>query len=192
MWGVGAVMLLAACGGSSTGGGDDAGSGGDGSVLADGAAQHQDGAGGQQDAAGGAQDGAGGQQDAAGGAQDGGNCIPAATPGPGGMNQGQACLGCHAFFTGSRHFTLAGNIFTSAAGTTPLAGATLKITDASNQVVTLVSGPDGAFYTGQAVTFPITINASKCPDTQTMPSQPSSGDCQQSGCHSAGNRIHLP
>jgi spore germination protein YaaH len=92
--------------------------------------------------------------------------------------------------SGSRQFTIAGSLYDAASSSTSVSGATITIHDNAGQTITLVSGTDGAFYTTQSVSFPISITASKCPDTQTMPAQSSSGDCNS--CHGSGTRIHLP
>jgi len=110
------------------------------------------------------------------------------------MNHGQACLGCHSGANPSAgiNMTLAGTMYTSATSTTPVVGATIKVTGANGTTITMVTGSNGDFYSTAAITFPATVVASKCPDTQTMPAQLTSGSCNQSGCHTSGMRIHLP
>ncbi len=117
-------------------------------------------------------------------------CEAAQAPGATGMNQGQACVSCHANQSGNRRFTVAGSLFSDAMGTSALSGATITITDSANAVTKLTTGRDGAFYTTKSVVFPVTVSASKCPDTEEMPTSPTSGDCNS--CHTSGNRIHLP
>ncbi len=120
-------------------------------------------------------------------------CEPAATILPNGNhNAGEACLTCHDG-TGAPLFTLAGTIYTSAAGTTPLAAATVVVTDANGLELKLASATNGNFYTSATIAWPVTVKASKCPDELQMTSQPAVGDCN--GCHTAGaaqGRIHLP
>ncbi|HEY3354333.1 MAG TPA: hypothetical protein VGQ83_13860 [Polyangia bacterium] len=170
--GVVAAVLVCGCDGSSTTAGQTDGP----AAQADGPAAQADGAPGADPA----------------GQTDGPACDPQAAAGPGGMNPGTACLGCHATMSGSRKFTLAGTMYTDAAGSAKAAGVTVHVSDANGQTLALVSGNDGAFYTTQAITFPVSIRASKCPTVQEMPAQASSGDCNQAGCHASGNRVHVP
>lgn len=138
--------------------------------------------------------GTGGSSSAAGGAAGTGgaasNCVAPQSPGSNGMNPGQACLSCHKNRPANQRWTVAGNLYDSASGAKALSGATITITDANKTVITLVTGSDGAFFTTKSVAFPVTVSASKCPDTQTMPTSPDNGDCNN--CHTAGSRIHLP
>lgn len=92
--------------------------------------------------------------------------------------------------SGNLHFTLGGTLYTDANGSARVGGATIRIVDNNNQTIDLVTGSDGAFYTTRSLAFPITVEASKCPDTQPMPDTSASGDCNS--CHNAGNRVHLP
>jgi hypothetical protein len=122
-------------------------------------------------------------------------CEPGATSAPAAMQDGDACLNCHATAQGSRPmFTLAGTLYNSVNGTASdeLGGATIVIVDSNNVVTKLVTGSDGSFYTDVNLAFPVTVSASKCPDSATMPVTTSSGNCNSSLCHSARNRIHLP
>lgn len=119
-------------------------------------------------------------------------CEPAATILPNGNhNAGAACLTCHDG-TGAPLWTVAGTIYTSAAGTTPLEAATIIVTDADGVEHKLVSATNGNFYTAATIAFPVTVKASKCPDTEQMGNQPAIGDCNS--CHTGGGqgRIHLP
>jgi hypothetical protein len=119
-------------------------------------------------------------------------CIPPATPTAGGMhNAGQACLGCHNG-NGAKAFTAAGTIYSGGGGAS---GVTIEITDSKGVKVTLVSAASpsnavGNFYTSQALSPPLTVTASSCPDTVHMNSKPSSGDCNS--CHNGSSEIHIP
>lgn len=120
------------------------------------------------------------------------DAVPSA--GNGEHNPGQACIACHAGGEGPT-FTLAGTLYADAAGTTPLAGATIVVTDATGATFDLVTHDNGNFWTNQAVTFPVRVAASRCPDTVPMVSAINAGDCNVGGCHAAGapsGRIHLP
>jgi hypothetical protein len=120
-------------------------------------------------------------------------CVPAASNLPfGNHNAGAACQGCH---TGgvAPAWTLAGTLYDSRQGTAAIPGATITITDATGAELTLITASNGNFYTQQPITFPVTVSASKCPDTKSMGSQVATGNCN--GCHTATSsqgRIHLP
>jgi len=195
VWIVGLVVAVlgAGCGGSDTGGGWDDGGPDDGAVTGDGGIHQQDGAGGQVDGPLAQHDAGSQQHDAATPQQDAAaSCIPGTANGPSGMNAGTACLSCHAFLTGTRHFTLGGTLYTNVNGSARVGGATIQVTDATNKVITMITGSDGNFWSGQSVTFPIRGFASKCPDSAAMSASQTSGDCNKGGCHSSGNRMHLP
>lgn len=114
-------------------------------------------------------------------------CVPAATDlGSGVHNAGQACIACHAG-NGGPDFTLAGTI--------SVPGATITVTDADGVILDVVSQNNGNFYTSTALTFPVTVSASKCPDTVPMLGSVAQGDCNAGGCHANGSAtgpIHLP
>jgi hypothetical protein len=128
---------------------------------------------------------------ATGGQATGGTstCTPPATGGPTGMNDGMPCLGCHASAQ-TPNMTVAGTVYTTAAGAAAVSGATVTITDNNGAVLHLVTGSTGNFYSSSAVAFPASVSLSKCPDTASMSSQPSTGDCNS--CHGSSMRIHLP
>lgn len=119
-------------------------------------------------------------------------CSPPATSlPPGNHNAGAACLSCHTG-SGAPRWRVAGTLYTSAGGNTPLAGATVTITDANNVVTKLVTASNGNFYSGANFAFPVRVGASRCPDNRAMSAAAPSGDCNS--CHTAGGtgRIHLP
>jgi len=150
--------------------------------------------GGTVDAAGG-----GASPDAPGGGSgsgDGGTgatCEQAATNLPfGNHNAGLACLGCHTGSGAAPRWTVAGTLFSTAQGGAAISGATVTVTDANNVTLRLVTAANGNFYTGQSLTMPLRVKASKCPDTRMMSARPMTGDCNS--CHQAATtgRIHLP
>lgn len=114
--------------------------------------------------------------------------------GSGHHNPGQDCMQCHS------DFSVAGTLYTTATGSTPIAGATITIKDGSGQTEDLVTNANGNFYSFNAHSFPITAWASDCSITQNaqmMVSQvqsSSNGGCNMSGCHrtTAQGHIHLP
>jgi len=118
-------------------------------------------------------------------------CIDPQTPINGEHNAGRNCLSCHTG-GGAPRWTLAGTLYDSAAGTTPVAGATIVVTPSSGSEIRLVTGSNGNFYTSAAIAYPATVRASLCPDDQTMPMAVESSGAACNTCHAAGNRVHLP
>lgn len=107
-------------------------------------------------------------------------------------NAGQDCMnGCH-----NHGFTLAGTLYTTAAGGTPVKGGSITIVDANGQTFDVVSQLNGNFYTIKPVAFPVHVTASMCPDVKPMAGTiaAGSGGCNKNGCHVAGGqgRIHIP
>ncbi|HEY5923697.1 MAG TPA: hypothetical protein VIV11_18575 [Kofleriaceae bacterium] len=104
--------------------------------------------------------------------------------GDGHHNPGMNCQnGCH-----NHGFTLSGTLYTSAAGTTPVVGATITIKDADGFTYEMVSNQNGNFFTSSGMTFPVTVTASMCPDVAPMIGQITAGNggCNKAGCHVAG------
>lgn len=124
-------------------------------------------------------------------------CIPAVATGDSGHhNPNTACTaGCHDGGGGEPVFTAAGTLSAAAGASAAVAGATITITGADGVTRTLISATNGNFYTTEAIAFPATVAVSKCPDTATMVSTISTGECT-TGCHvaggTAGGRVHLP
>jgi hypothetical protein len=120
-------------------------------------------------------------------------CVNAVTAnlGSGHHNPGANCMqGCH-----NHGFTIAGTLYTGTNGSTALAGATVTVTDANGQQLHIVSQLNGNFYTSSPVAYPLTVNASSCPNISNMTAQVASGGgaCNQAGCHSrVSGVIHLP
>jgi hypothetical protein len=187
------AWLAGACGGGGTGGADSGANDDGAGAQHDGAGAQQDGAGAQQDGAGAQQDGAGAQQDGAGAQEDGGGsaCAPHQTA-PTSVQPpmaGQSNCSSH-----HHSFTVAGTLYSTAAGGSAVGGATVRLRNATTDAVQLelVTDSAGLFYSYQSVTFPAKVEVSSCPDIQTMPTTISSGTCYTSGCHSSSQRIHLP
>ncbi len=122
-------------------------------------------------------------------------CIDAVTSGlgDGHHNPGQDCMNsCH-----NHGFTVAGTVFDSTSSSNPVAGATVRVVDANNQTVDIVTQLNGNFYTFTTVAFPLTVLATSCPNINHMSAtvnQESTGvvGCNQNGCHTSGNWIHVP
>jgi hypothetical protein len=118
--------------------------------------------------------------------------VAAGTLSNGHHNPGQDCMnGCH-----NHGFTLAGTLYTTAAGGTPVKGGNVTVVDANGQTFDVVSQQNGNFYTTKPVTFPVKVTASLCPDIKPMSATiPSgSGGCNKTGCHTAAaaGRVHVP
>ena len=86
--------------------------------------------------------------------------------------------------------TAAGTLYSTASGSAAVSGATVTITDSKGTTIKLVTGSSGNFYTSSAISFPATVEVSKCPDTVSMPTTITTGDCNS--CHNSSMRIHLP
>jgi hypothetical protein len=126
--------------------------------------------------------------DAAGGDGGGVACAPAQPPpGDGHHNAGKNCMqGCH-----NHGFTLAGTLYTNATGNSALVGATMQITDANNQVLSLVTMSNGNFYTSTPVTLPLHIVGSECPVTTAMNAAASTGACNSCHVGATAQQMHL-
>ena len=104
------------------------------------------------------------------------------SPGSGHHNAGQNCMSsCH--FHG---FTLAGTLYTSPTGSTPIAGGVITVKDASGQTFDIVSQDNGNFYTSNPVQFPVKVYASDCQVSQTSQVMTASISSSQSGCNMSG------
>jgi hypothetical protein len=106
-------------------------------------------------------------------------------------NAGMDCMdGCH-----NHGFTLAGTVFSAVNGSTAVVGATVHVVDANNHAIDIVTQNNGNFYTSTAVAFPATVLATSCPNLQRMAATVTGTSvvgCNKTGCHTSGNRIHLP
>jgi hypothetical protein len=117
------------------------------------------------------------------------DCVPGQTPtGSAGHSPGMDCRGCHAM--SPPYLTVAGTLYTDAAGSLVLTGATVVLTDSAGAEIRLVSHVTGNFFTDAAVAFPATVSVSMCPDAAAMTSAVTDGSCNR--CHGYGTRIHLP
>lgn len=121
------------------------------------------------------------------------------TPSSGFHNPGLSCVSssCHGQSQKSfGPFTVAGTLYASAGGGTPVSQATIHLIDGANKDIKLTTASNGNFFTDQAVTFPIKIRASKCPNAdQPMVSTVASSGGSCNSCHASGSnqgRIHLP
>ena len=120
-------------------------------------------------------------------------CEPPQSPGPGAHHAGGDCLSCHGSMGADLRWTVAGTLYSDPAGSSPVSGATIVVSDAAGKERKLVTGGDGNFYTTEAFTFPLDVAASKCPDHQEMIEPLESGSCNASACHGNSSfRIHLP
>ncbi|MGC4119749.1 MAG: hypothetical protein QM765_35285 [Myxococcales bacterium] len=114
------------------------------------------------------------------------------------MNPGMACLACHAQGEGPS-FTIAGTVYPTFHEPDLCDGAvgpSVVVTDAHGSVLTLRSNGAGNFYTGKAVSFPVSVKVTSSGATRQMSASPSSGDCNachtQDGANGAPGRIKMP
>lgn len=134
-----------------------------------------------------------------GGGIDGGSAAPifkcrdkvASVP-DGHHHPGENCAdSCH-----DHGFTFGGTLYSGANGGAAVAGATITMVDPFGNSFDIVSQGNGNFFTSVAVSFPLTITASLCPNVQPMTAKVTAdqGGCNQSGCHATGGtgRIHIP
>ena len=173
-------------GGSNTDGGGNGGGGGD----TDGGGN---GGGGTDSGSGGGMDSGSGGKDS--GPADAGFCVKTATPSLGHHNPGLNCItgNCHGPGGSGPLWTVAGTLWADTAGTTPLSGATVVVTDANGQVLQLATATNGNFHTATPVVHPLTVMASKCPNTLQMTAKVSAVQgCNQTNCHNAAMPMHLP
>lgn len=131
------------------------------------------------------------------GGGSGSGCVNAATPGPahvhtaGGLsNAGQTCIapGCHLegnLGTGASIFGFAGTLYTSAAGTSVLSGATIQV-KSGTQTLSAVSDADGNFIFRGSLTFPATTLATQCPSAIPMIAPLNTGGGNCNNCHRPG------
>ena len=120
-------------------------------------------------------------------AADSGTCT-------GGAQPGADCLMCHHQGGAASPYTFAGTLY-DAAGQNPLAGATIYVQDSAGNVATAITRPNGNFYTADGfVMYPAKAFVSLCPDVIEMvgPVDEITGaNCNTSGCHTAGFRVHV-
>lgn len=125
--------------------------------------------------------------------------APATTPDrgdcTGGAQPGTDCLMCHHQGGAAVPYTFAGTLY-DASGARPVAGATMYLQDSAGNVATAVSHANGNFYTADSfVMYPAKAFASLCPDVIEMVApvdEVTGANCNTSGCHTAGFRVHVP
>lgn len=128
------------------------------------------------------------------------SCDPPAalpTPASGNHNAGVSCIqsGCHNVARASvtKAMTIGGTLYGAVTGGSGVSQATIHVVDANGVDVKISTATNGNFWSTQAVAFPVTVRASKCPNTdQKMSSQVTAGNGSCNACHGSGNRIHLP
>lgn len=128
----------------------------------------------------------GGQQDAEVDAAP--NCIPEQTPSVSPHYSGHDCMTCHGI--SARVFTAAGTVYTDAWGTAAVAGATVVLTASDGTDIYLVTADNGSFHTAEPLAASFPKRVTRCPYDVTADSPGNNGACN--GCHTTGNRIHLP
>jgi hypothetical protein len=118
---------------------------------------------------------------------------PVTTADKGEHKPGEPCLQCH---TGGNapKFTVGGTLYNGIASSVPVVGATIHLVDANGADIPLVTALNGNFWTDKPIMFPVTVRASRCPDTKPMvsPVTQTGGDCNMAGCHTTNFRAYLP
>lgn len=113
----------------------------------------------------------------------------------GGAQPGADCLMCHHQGGSAPPYTFAGTLYDET-GSQPVAGATIYLQDSAGNVATTLTRPNGNFYTADGfVTYPAKAFVSRCPTVLEMVGpvdQVTGANCNTSGCHTAGFRVHLP
>lgn len=125
------------------------------------------------------------------------DCEPGSCGGEGSrMLPGSNCVACHApgGDRGAPTWSAGGTVFQDVDGTAAANGATVRILDANDKVVELVSNTAGNFYTRQSITFPITAEIEVDGEVVKMETPVESGGCNE--CHAcegaAGGKLHIP
>jgi len=118
------------------------------------------------------------------------------------MNPGNTCVSCHAQSGGEApRFTIAGTVYPTAHEPTMcdgvnVAGATVVVTDANNNTLTLPVNSVGNFYTTAAVATPFHAKVVYNGKERAMSAGQTSGDCNachtEMGANGAPGRIMLP
>ena len=113
----------------------------------------------------------------------------------GGGQPGADCLMCHHQGGTALPYAFAGTLY-DASGAKPIGGATIYVQDSAGNVATAIARPNGNLYTADGfVTYPAKVFVSLCPTVIGMAApvdEVTGANCNTSGCHTAGFRIHLP
>ena len=121
-------------------------------------------------------------------APDSGMCTGGGAP-------GSDCLMCHHQGGVASAFAFAGTLYDQT-GKNPVSGATIYVQDQVGNVATAVTRPNGNFYTATGFAmFPAKAFVSLCPNVIEMiaPVDELTGaNCNTSGCHTSGFRVHVP
>lgn len=107
-----------------------------------------------------------------------------------GVNTGKACLSCHDG-SAAPAFAFAGSVYK---GTGPAPGVEIRVVDARNRVVGLVtSDADGNFWAHDgSVGTGAMVGIRTASGVTAMHSKIANGDCNSSSCHGSSNRIKAP
>lgn len=113
-----------------------------------------------------------------------------------GQKPGSDCLMCHHQGGTGIPFAFAGTLY-DPTGTQAVGGASVILQDSTGNVATAISHPtNGNFYTTDGfVAFPAKAFVTLCPNVVEMigPVDETTGaNCNTTGCHTAGFRVHLP
>ncbi|CAN5923877.1 hypothetical protein BH11MYX4_BH11MYX4_31110 [soil metagenome] len=118
----------------------------------------------------------------------------------GGNPAGVNCMDCHSAAGGANaKWGIAGTIYTSAAGTTPLKGAEVRVVDAAGKELALVYSDDKGNFWADTIVGGVPggakVGARNATVTKLMSTALTTQDasCQKAGCHVAGSqgRVYL-
>ena len=127
-------------------------------------------------------------------------CVPPAVAADtgactGGAQPGADCLMCHHQGGTAAPYTFAGTLY-DIAGARPIGGATIYLQDSAGNIATAIARPNGNFFTADGfVQYPAKAFVSLCPDVLQMigpVDQVTGANCNTSGCHTPGFRVHVP
>lgn len=122
-------------------------------------------------------------------------CDESVTPQSDGHHHpGEDCLMCHYQGGEGPPFSFAGTLFADSGGSTPVVGATIHVIDAMGTDVLVTSQGNGNFWSFDLITYPAVAFGSLCPDVVPMVTAlgDTDGNCNTSGCHTSGFRVHVP
>jgi hypothetical protein len=111
------------------------------------------------------------------------------------MNPGANCMNCHTTDmlievdgdppeNDDYMWTAAGTAFTDEYGRKPAMGAKVRITDAEDNVIELLTNAAGNFYTEKEIVFPYHVEIEVNGKVEQDPSERDNGSCNE--CHSCG------
>lgn len=106
------------------------------------------------------------------------------------MMAGEDCIGCHLREAGAPKFTAAGTAYLDHQGGAPAVGATVTITDAKGNAVSLTANSVGNFFTTQQLFPPVVARIELDGVVREMKTRQPHGSCNH--CHRNPPREQAP